>query len=71
MKKQKLFNSIEVNPNFADTNEAYLVGLAFTDTPASLGTQIMEFASKNPDVNPFTSKSSIKIIFSLQLKKSL
>lgn len=55
-KKQKLFNSIEVNPSFADTNEAYLVGIAFTDTPASLGTQIMEFASKNPEANPFTSK---------------
>ncbi|KRJ22665.1 capsid protein [Acinetobacter baumannii] len=59
-KKQKLFNSIEVNPSFADTNEAYLVGIAFTDTPASLGTQIMEFASKNPDVNPFTSKKQHK-----------
>jgi hypothetical protein len=29
---QKLFTSIEVNPNFADTGKAYLVGLAFTDT---------------------------------------
>ena len=59
-KNQKLFNSIEVNPSFADTNEAYLVGLAFTDTPASLGTQIMEFAAKNPDANPFTSKKQHK-----------
>ncbi|WP_048765481.1 MULTISPECIES: GPO family capsid scaffolding protein [Acinetobacter] len=59
-KNQKLFNSIEVNPSFADTNEAYLVGLAFTDTPASLGTQIMEFAAKNPDANPFTSKKQSK-----------
>lgn len=59
-KKQKLFNSIEVNPSFSDTNEAYLVGIAFTDTPASLGTQIMEFASKNPEVNPFTSKKQHK-----------
>lgn len=55
-KKQKLFNSIEVNPSFADSNEAYLIGIAFTDTPASLGTQIMEFASQNPNANPFTSK---------------
>lgn len=59
-KKQKLFNSIEVNPSFSDTNEAYLVGIAFTDTPASLGTQIMEFASKNPEANPFTSKKQHK-----------
>ncbi|HDG9822498.1 TPA: GPO family capsid scaffolding protein [Acinetobacter nosocomialis] len=57
---QKLFTSIEVNPNFADTGEAYLVGLAFTDTPASLGTQIMEFASKNPEANPFVGKKQDK-----------
>lgn len=57
---QKLFTSIEVNPNFADTGEAYLVGLAFTDSPASLGTQIMEFASKNPEANPFVSKKQDK-----------
>lgn len=57
---QKLFTSIEVNPNFADTGEAYLVGLAFTDSPASLGTQIMEFASKNPEASPFVSKKQDK-----------
>ncbi|WP_269515722.1 GPO family capsid scaffolding protein [Acinetobacter baumannii] len=59
-KKQKLYCSIEVNPNFADTNEAYLMGLAFTDTPASLGTQVMEFASKNPEANPFINKKQQK-----------
>ena len=59
-KGQKLFSSIEVNPNFADTGQAYLIGLAFTDSPASLGTQIMEFASKNPEANPFTSKKQHK-----------
>ena len=59
-KGKKLFTSIEVNPNFADTGKAYLVGLAFTDTPASLGTQIMEFASKNPEANPFVSKKQDK-----------
>lgn len=55
-KGKKLFCSIEVNPNFADTGEAYLVGLAFTDNPASLGTQIMEFAAKTPDANIFSSR---------------
>ena len=59
-KNQKLFNSLEVNPKFADTGEAYLIGIAFTDSPASLGTQIMEFASKNPEANPFTSKKQHK-----------
>ena len=55
-KGKKLFCSIEVNPNFADTGEAYLVGLAFTDSPASLGTQIMEFAAKQPEANPFVGR---------------
>lgn len=55
-KGKKLFCSIEVNPNFADTGEAYLIGLAFTDSPASLGTQIMEFAAKQPESNPFAGR---------------
>lgn len=44
-KGQKLFSSIEINPNFAGTGKAYLQGLAVTDSPASLGTAIMEFAA--------------------------
>ncbi len=44
-KRQKIYSSIEVNPSFADTGEAYLVGIAATDTPASLGTEAMQFAS--------------------------
>lgn len=44
-KGQKLFSSIELNPNFAATGKAYLQGLAVTDSPASLGTEIMEFAA--------------------------
>ena len=38
-----LFTSIEINPKFADTNAAYLVGLAITDSPASLGTTQLQF----------------------------
>lgn len=48
--KQKLYTSIEVQPNFAGTNKAYLVGLAVTDSPASLGTEMLTFAVKNPGV---------------------
>lgn len=47
---QKLYTSIEVDPNFAATGEAYLVGLAVTDSPASLGTEMLAFASQNPGV---------------------
>lgn len=36
--KTKLFTSVEFTPQFADTGKAYWVGLALTDTPASLGT---------------------------------
>ncbi len=43
---QKVFTSIEVNSNFANTGKAYLVGLACTDSPASLGTERLEFAAK-------------------------
>lgn len=51
---QKVYTSMEVNPNFADTGEAYLVGLAVTDDPASLGTEYLAFsasASANPLAN--------------------
>lgn len=44
-KGQKVYTSIEVDPNFADTGEAYLVGLAVTDNPASLGTEMLRFAA--------------------------
>ncbi len=45
---QKVYTSCEINPKFADTGEAYLVGLAVTDSPASLGTEMLTFAAKNP-----------------------
>ncbi len=43
----KLFTSMEITRKFADTGEAYLTGLAVTDTPASLGTQKLEFTQEN------------------------
>lgn len=42
-KQQKVFTSVEINPDFAGTHEAYLVGLAVTDDPASLGTDRLKF----------------------------
>lgn len=44
---QRLFMSIEVNPNFAGEGKAYLGGLAVTDTPASLGTSMLKFSAKD------------------------
>jgi hypothetical protein len=53
-KGQKLFTSMEVSPQFADSGKAYLVGLAATDDPASLGTEMLTFsatATQNPLAN--------------------
>lgn len=44
---QKVYTSMEVNPKFADTGKAYLVGLAITDTPASLGTEALSFSAQS------------------------
>lgn len=44
---QKVYTSVEINPKFADTGKAYLVGLAITDSPASLGTEALAFSSQN------------------------
>jgi hypothetical protein len=55
---QKLFTSIEINPKFADTGEAYLVGVAVTDNPASLGTDMLSFAQQNPKASPFAARKS-------------
>ncbi|MDC7699603.1 GPO family capsid scaffolding protein [Vogesella indigofera] len=51
IKRQKVFTSIEIDPDFAGKGEAYLVGVAVTDTPASLGTEMLKFcagAQSNP-----------------------
>lgn len=54
-KKQKVYTSIEVDDNFANKGSAYLVGLAVTDSPASLGTEMLQFAA-GAKVNPFSDK---------------
>ena len=42
---QKVYTSVEIDTNFADTGKAYLVGLAVTDNPASLGTEMLAFSN--------------------------
>lgn len=53
--RQKVFCSMEVNPDFADTGEAYLTGLAVTDNPASLGCEMLQFSAK-AKVNPLAER---------------
>lgn len=55
-KGQKLYPSVEVNENFAGTGKAYLQGLAFTDSPASLGTEVLTFAASQGDKNFLNSR---------------
>lgn len=43
---QKVYTSMEIQPNFANTGKCYLVGLAVTDDPASLGTEYRNSAAR-------------------------
>lgn len=52
---QKLFTSVEIEPNFADTGKPYLRGLAVTDEPASLGTEPLHFSRRAGTGNYFGS----------------
>lgn len=42
---QKVHLSVEIDPNFAGSGKAYLVGMGVTDSPASLGVGIMKFSA--------------------------
>ena len=53
---QKLYTSIEIAPNFANTGKAYLVGLAVTDSPASLGTEMLQFSAQQGDKSPLANR---------------
>lgn len=50
---KKLFASMEVAANFVGKGVAYLTGLAFTDSPASLGTETMKFSADKQSVYSF------------------
>lgn len=43
---KKIYSSIELHPQFAANGSAYIVGLAMTDNPASLGTDRLKFAAQ-------------------------
>jgi len=53
---QKLFTSIEVDPDFARTGRAYLVGLGVTDSPASLGTEMLSFCAGAGAASPLAGR---------------
>ncbi|EHV4846590.1 GPO family capsid scaffolding protein [Escherichia coli] len=43
---KKIYSSIELHSQFSVNGRAYLVGLAMTDTPASLGTERLKFTAQ-------------------------
>jgi hypothetical protein len=53
--KKRAF-SIEYDPNFADLAQPYLVGLAVTSTPASLGTHFTSIQQKSATGKPTTTR---------------
>lgn len=68
---QKIYTSMEIQPNFANSGKAYLVGLAVTDDPASLGTEMLEFSAKAKR-NPLAArKSSPENLFSAATEVTL
>lgn len=57
--KQKLFSSVEIHPQLGDTGGAYLFGLGVTDSPASLGTEVLKF-SQTATASPFADRKADK-----------
>jgi hypothetical protein len=60
---KKCFASMEIMPNFTGHGEAYMTGLALTDTPASLGTEPMRFSAfstgKKDDIYVFNGETEL------------
>src|SRR3546814_16306782 len=51
---QKVYSSIEVEPNFAGKGKAYLMGCALTDSPASIATERLKFNFQRPGAQNFS-----------------
>jgi Phage capsid scaffolding protein (GPO) serine peptidase len=65
-KRQKIYTSVEITTNFSDTGEAYLTGIAITDSPASTGTEALKFNISNGKVDEAKLLSEYKEIASLE-----
>ena len=55
---QKVYPSIEINPNFGDKGFAYCMGVALTDSPAAIGTEKMLFNRSLPGTIKLTAGDS-------------
>lgn len=69
---QKIYSSVEIAPTLADSKKAYMVGLGVTDSPASLGTEILKFAAQHPDAAPFKArKQKPENVFSAAIESAI
>ncbi|WP_312477999.1 GPO family capsid scaffolding protein [Stutzerimonas nitrititolerans] len=70
-KRKKIYTSMEVHPKLEATGKPYLIGLAITDSPASLGTEALEFSAKHGNLanrkqhpeNLFTAAEEVEFEF--------
>lgn len=60
---QKLYPSIEVEPNFAGKGFAYLMGCALTDSPAAIATEKMQFNRHLPGTFRFSAEDALALEF--------
>lgn len=69
--RQKIYTSIEVDPDFAGSGQAYMVGLAVTDSPSSLGTEMLKFSSTAENSPLASRKQRPENLFSAALDAEL
>ena len=58
-KRQKVYTSVEIHPNL-NGKGAYLTGLAITDSPASLGTDLLQFCAGTGENSPLAARKQHK-----------
>ncbi|WP_267382623.1 GPO family capsid scaffolding protein [Sphingomonas sp. GC_Shp_6] len=60
---QKPYPSVELTDSYAGTGKVGLIGLAFTDTPASIGTQRLQFSRSAPGTHFSVAPDAVAIEF--------
>lgn len=60
---QKVYPSIEIEPNFAGKGFAYLMGCALTDSPASIATERLQFNRQLPGTEVYSRDTAAAIEF--------
>ena len=63
-RKQKLFTSIEPNPDYKGEGRCYLTGLAATDSPASTGTSLLQFSRQSGETTEIKASHLEEVDFS-------